>query len=110
MDADFDRRVCAFLALTLEIWGVEGSVDAASPAAVAVVTARDGAVRVLVVRASSDDPFRWYLCRGRLGEDGKTVSDGLCRPCGSIAGVLAGLRRMLDLRQGAATRVARAIR
>jgi len=101
MAPDADRRLREFLAATLALWEAEGRVEPVGHPGVASIHAGEG--EILLERAPSGDPFRWYL--RRLSSDGSELASP--RPCGSLVGVLSGLRRMLGIETSATLRIAR---
>lgn len=92
MESDSDSpNFQAFLAESLELWGVEGRIEPGTAPVVALVHAADGTV-IPVARVTDPElPFRWTV-RGR--------------PCGSLVGVLAALRAALGVDRGAPLRIA----
>lgn len=91
-----DARLRAFLADSLELWRVAGTVETGEAPVVAQVHTHDGML-VSIERIEAEDmPFRWMVCGG----------DGRRRPCGSLVGVLNALRRALGVDRGTAVRIA----
>lgn len=102
MAPDAARRLCEFLASTLVLWKVDARIDPLPPPGVACVRTSSHD-RIVLERAPPGDPFRWYLRRvsAAAGEGAPA------RPCGSLVGVLSGLRRMLGVDTSATARIAR---
>lgn len=107
MALDSDRRIREFLASTLALWSVEGRVEPVAAPGVASIRTSDGTIHVLLERAPAGDPFRWYLRRVAADSPGESERSVPARPCGSLVGVLGGLRRMLGLGPGTTVRIAR---
>jgi hypothetical protein len=107
MAPDSDRRVCAFLAATLALWEIDGHVDALTSPGVASIRVNGSGERIVLERAPPGDPFRWYLRRVSAASVGDADRSAPARPCGSLTGVLSGLRRMLGVESGITLRIAR---
>jgi len=105
MTPDADRRICDFLASTLALWEVDGCVEPFAPHGVASI--RVGESRIVLERAPAGDPFRWYLRQVSVDASTNRNARTPTRPCGSLVGVLGGLRRMLGVEKGAVIRIAR---
>lgn len=103
MSAEPGRGVPQLLALTLEVWQIEGTVESPADAPV-VACVRAKGMCIDVERAEAGEAFRWYLCVRGPGNEGAV---GRRRPCGSLVGVLGGLRRLLAVEAGGKARVAR---
>jgi len=86
-----DERVRAFLADTLILWRVRGTVEAGVAPVVAVIRNDKGAT-ISVERSSP--PFRWLVRAQRP------------RPCASLVGLLGALRAALGVERGSALRIA----
>ena len=86
-------RLLSFLADTLALWRVAGTVEAGVAPAVAVVRAEHG-VDITIERSPA--PFRWIVRTERP------------RPCASLVGLLNALRAALRVERGSAVRVAAA--
>ena len=93
-----------FIADSLALWRVAGSVEAGEAPAVAVIRAAGGTI-VRIERPAAVDmpavdiPFRW-LVRSAAGGADRT------RPCASLVGLLNALRSALDVDRGGAVRIA----
>lgn len=101
---DPDERIRAFLAQTMKVWGIDACVTLIGPGVARIHVVRP-ALQLIVERAPPRDPFRWYLHEQRL-EAGDAQSPRP-RPCGSLVGLLRGLRRSLDIEPGEVVRVTR---
>jgi len=95
-------RLARFLQDTIGLWQLDGTVRADLVSGAVVVQGPQDAIAT-VERAPSDDPFRWYV---RWRADGSSATAARVRPCGSLVGVLAALRRAFDVERGSAIRIA----
>ena len=96
---DNDVRVREFLADSLALWRVAGTVEAGEPPVVAVIRAGAGAIICVERPLQEDMPFRWLVrARGPGTEH--------ARPCASLVGLLNAIRRALGVERGAAVRIA----
>jgi hypothetical protein len=107
MPAEHEQRIRDFLALSLDLWRVEGRIDAIAAPGVAAVVLEDRDLRLDLVRGGAQDPFRWYLRHGRRAAFDVPGGEVAMRPCGSLLGALAGMRRILGVDAGGAVRIAR---
>ena len=96
---DNDARVRDFLADSLALWRVAGTVEAGVRPTVAVIRADDGAIVWVERSAQEDMPFRW-LVRSRLAGAERA------RPSASLVGLLNAIRTALGVDRGAAVRIA----
>ena len=94
---DNDVRVRDFLADSLALWRVAGTVDAGELPTVAVIRAGSGAIICVERPLEEGMPFRW-LVRAR--------GAGSARPCASLVGLLNAVRNALDVDRGGALRIA----
>ncbi len=86
------ERLRLFVADSLTLWGVDGSVqDGCAPV---ILQVQAGGRTIYVERAPSGIPFRWL------------VRDTRIHPCASWLGVLSALRNALGVDRGVAVRVA----
>ena len=99
-----EAQIRAFLAQTLALWRVDGSVETMVPPGVALIRARNGRVIVQVERAAPDSPFRWTVLSLDRLDDPKAALRA--RPCPSLVGVLSAMRRALGIERGRSMRVA----
>jgi G3E family GTPase len=95
-------RLASFLQDTLALWQLDGIVRADPVSGAVVVQAPQEAIAT-VERAPREDPFRWYV---RWRADASSDSAARVRPCGSLVGVLAALRRAFGVERGSAIRIA----
>jgi G3E family GTPase len=95
-----------FVAETLRLWDVAGSVAPGEGETVAVSTARAHVWIEPVTDATL--PFRWMVRWRNAGEAAPGARERHPRACASIGGVLAALRTALGVERGAAVRVAAA--
>jgi hypothetical protein len=94
-----NAKVIPFLADSLSLWQVDGTVEAGTLPVVAVVRAGDCVV--LVERNTGDDaPWRWFV-RWRNAD----MREERSRPCASLTGMLNAVRRALNVERGNALRV-----
>ena len=98
-----DDRIREFLADTLALWQVEGSVEALAPPVVAVIRTSDGSV-VEIERAAPGLSFRWLV---RSVHSGGLSLGTSGRPCASLVGLLNALRRALGIDDARPVRIAR---
>ena len=97
-----DARLRAFLADSLDLWHVDGTVDAGVAPVVAEIRADDGMVVSVERITEKSMPFRWLVHRRRPG----AVHEERPRPCGSLVGVLGALRSALGVDRGSPLRIA----
>ena len=88
-----DDKIRAFLADSLVLWRVSGTVETGEAPVVAVIRATDGMV-VSIERPAEGMPFRWLVRSHRA------------RPCASIVGLLNAVRSALGVERGSAVRIA----
>jgi hypothetical protein len=89
--------VRAFLADSLALWRVAGTVAAGEPPTVAVIRTEAGAIVSVERLVGADIPFRWIV---------RTGGSERARPCASLVGLLNGLRNALGVERGNALRIA----
>jgi hypothetical protein len=97
-----DARLRAFLADSLDLWRVSGTVDPGVAPAVAEIRASDGTIVSVERIADKTIPFRWMVRR----RGPRASSEERPRPCGSLVGVLGALRTALGVDRGSALRIA----
>jgi hypothetical protein len=97
-----DSRLRAFLADSLDLWHVGGTVGAGVAPAVAEIRASDGTVVSIERIEEKTIPFRWRVRRRLPGAS----HEERARPCGSLVGVLSALRSALGVDRGSALRIA----
>ena len=99
-------RVRVFLADSLALWRVAGSVESGDTPDVTVVRAGQGTT-VWVERSREEGiPFRW-LVRWRAASDAPGgARERHPRPCTSVVGMLNAVRSALGVDRGAAVRIA----
>jgi len=107
MALESDRHIREFLGSTLIVWHVDARVEPLEAPGVASIQRPDDRTRIEIERAPVGDPFRWYLRRVPVDTPGGSGRRVPARPCGSLVGVLGGLRRMLGIDTGVTVRVAR---
>ena len=101
---DEAERLRAFLADSLELWQVAGTVKAGRAPVVAEIRAENGAM-VWVERAGDDTPFRWFARWRSAGDAPGGVRELRPRACGSLVGLLAAVRDALGVERGSAVRI-----
>jgi len=99
-----DQRIRAFLADSLALWQVSGTVQPGEAPVVAEIRASDGAI-VWVERAADGTPFRWLARWRGAGDAPGGVRELRPRACGSLAGLLAAIREALGVERGSAVRI-----
>ena len=97
-----------FLADTLALWRVEGTVEAGEAPVVAIV--RVGGAIAWIEEAPADAPYRWGVRWRSAGEAPGGTRELRPRTCGSIVGVLSALRTAFDLDRGTPLRIAPTVR
>ena len=95
------ERVRGFLADSLALWRVEGTVEAGALPVVAVIRAGEGTTVWIERPAGVDVPWRWFV-RWRSPD----MRDARERPCASLVGLLNAVRVALGVERGSAVRVA----
>jgi hypothetical protein len=99
--ADDGVRLREFLADSLALWKIAGTVEAGAPPVFALIRVSGGAA-VWVERAvGSDMPCRW-LVRWRS----PAMHEERSRPCASLVGMLNAVRGALGVESGSAVRIA----
>ena len=101
---DEAERLRAFLADSLALWGVTGTVRAGKAPVIAEIRATSGAM-VWVERAGDDTPFRWFARWRGAGDAPGGVRELRPRACGSLVGLLGAVRDALDVERGNAVRI-----
>lgn len=96
---DKDARVRDFLADSLALWHVAGTVEAGELPIVAVIRADTDAIVWVERPAQADMPFRWLVRSRGSGSE-------RARPCASLVGLLSGIRNALGVERGGAVRIA----
>lgn len=109
-----------FLAETLELWHVAGTVNCGVAPIVAIVQTENGAIVWIEDAARPEhDPvaskderpeFRWAVRWRSAGESPGAPREVRPRMCGSLVGVLSALRAALDVDRGTPVRIAPAPR
>lgn len=102
--ADEAEQLRAFLAESLALWHVDGTVHAADAPIIAEVRAVSGTI-VWVERGGAETPFRWLARWRRAGDAPGGVRELRPRACGSLVGLLAALREALGVERGSPIRV-----
>ena len=101
---DEEERLRAFLADSLALWRVSGTVRAGKTPVVAEIRAANGAL-VWVERAGDDTPFRWFARWRCAGDAPGGVRELRPRACGSLVGLLGAVRDALGVERGGAVRI-----
>ena len=96
------RKLRAFLAESLELWGVEGTVREAEAPFVAEIRASDGTTISIERISEATMPFRWLVRARQLGD----TREPRARPYGSLVGVLNAMRAALGVDRGSPVRIA----
>ena len=101
-----DNGVSSFLADSLALWRVAGSVEGGDGPVVAVVRTDDGAI-VWIERPSGQElPCRWLVRWRVAGEAPGGPRERRPRACASIVGMLGAIRGALGVNRGSAVRIA----
>jgi hypothetical protein len=101
-----DCRLRDFLADSLVLWRVAGTVEAGEGPVVAVIRAADGAI-VWIERPSGEaPPCRWLVRWRGAGEAPGGPREQRPRPCASLVGMLGAVRGALNVNRGNAVRIA----
>ena len=94
----------AFLADSLAVWDVRGSVtEGVTPVVVEIHTATSA--MVWIERAADDTPFRWMVRWRKAGDAPGGLRELRPRACNSLVGLLAAVREALDVDRGSALRI-----
>ena len=101
---DEAERLRAFLADSLALWGVTGTVRAGKAPVIAEIHAASGAMG-WVERAGDDTPFRWFARWRGAGDAPGGVRELRPRACGSLVGLLGAVRDALGVERGSAVRI-----
>ena len=104
MSAADDDQLRGFLADSLALWQVDGTVQTSVAPVIAEIRAVNGAI-VWVERAADDAPFRWLARWRAAGEAVGGVRELRPRTCSSLVGLLAAVRDALGVARGSAVRV-----
>ena len=99
--ADSGVRVREFLADSLALWRVAGTVEAGALQVLAVIRVGGGATVWLERPVGYDMPFRWFV-RWRSSD----MHEERSRPCASLVGMLNAVRGALGVDSGSAVRIA----
>lgn len=99
--ADNGARVREFLADSLALWKVAGTVEAGAPPVFAVIRVSGGATVWVARPVGSDMPCRWFV-RWRS----PAMHEERSRPCASLVGMLNAVRGALGVDSGSAVRIA----
>src|SRR5687768_14722200 len=97
-----DSGLRAFLAESLDLWGVEGTVEDAGGPLGATVRAADGTTISIERITSATMPFRWLVRVRKPGDAGEPRA----KPYGSLVGILNALRIALGVDRGTPVRIA----
>jgi hypothetical protein len=100
-NADNGMRVREFLADSLALWKVAGTVEADALPVVAVIRVSGGATVWIERPAGHDAAWRWFV---RWHSPG--MRDERSRPCASLVGMLNAVRGALGVECGSAVRIA----
>jgi hypothetical protein len=100
-----DDRLRAFLADTLALWRVEGTVEAGDGRVVAVILTQEGTT-VWIERAAEGMPVRWLARTRPAGEAPDSARKPRPRACASVVGLFNALRAALGVERGNALRIA----
>jgi hypothetical protein len=101
-----DNRLLAFLRDSLELWGIDGTVEPDKSPTVAAIRARTGAIVWIECISSSDVPFRWAVRWRRAGDAPAGARELRPKPCSSLVGLLSAVRSALGVDRGSPMRIA----
>jgi hypothetical protein len=101
-----DSRVRSFLADSLALWRVAGTVEAGEAPVVAVVRADDGAIVWIERPIGQELPCRWLVRWRGAGDAPGGPRERRPRACASIVGMLGAVRGALGVNRGSALRIA----
>ena len=101
--AGHGERVREFLADSLALWMVEGTVEAGALPVVAVIHACGGTTVWIEHPGGNEVPWRWFV-RWRSPD----MRDERARPCASLVGLLNAVRGALGVARGSALQIAAA--
>ena len=99
-----DTLLMDFLAYSLVLWGIDGTVQPGTGSMAAEIRRSDGAW-IAIERAPADSPFRWLVRWRKAGEPPGGVRELRPRACGSLTGLLAAMREALNVERGSAVRI-----
>lgn len=100
MNSGQGTQVREFLADSLALWKVDGTVEAGASPVVAVIRAEAGAIVWIERPADDDAPWRWFV-RWRSPD----MCEERSRPCASLVGLLNAVRGALGVESGSGVRV-----
>ncbi|HZM45787.1 MAG TPA: hypothetical protein VFC14_13205 [Burkholderiales bacterium] len=101
-----DGQLRNFVADSLALWRVAGTVEAGEGTVVALVRAADGAI-VWIERPSGEaPPCRWLVRWRAAGEASGGPRETRPRACASLVGMLGAVRGALGVNRGSAVRIA----
>ena len=99
-----DTALLAFLADSLALWDIDGTVQPGTGNVVAEIRTSDG-TWIAIERAPADTPFRWLARWRKAGEAPGTLRELRPRACASLTGLLAAMREALNVERGSAVRI-----
>jgi hypothetical protein len=99
-----EEKLRVFLADSLALWGVSGTVCVGVAPVIAEIRAANGAI-TWVERAAGDMPFRWCARWRCAGDTPGGVRELRPRACGSLVGLLGAVRDALGVERGSAVRI-----
>ena len=100
-----DSAVRSFLADTLALWRVAGTVERGAAPVVAVVRDAAGTIVWIERPAEHDIPCRWLVRWRGAGEAPGGAREARPRPCASLVGMLGAVRGALGVERGSAVRI-----
>jgi hypothetical protein len=101
-----DSGVRSFLADSLALWRVAGTIEPGDGPVVAVVRADGGAIVWIERPAGEAPPCRWLVRWRGAGEAPGGSRETRPRACASVVGMLGVVRGALDVNRGSAVRIA----
>ena len=100
-----DVRVRNFLADSLALWRVSGTVEIGEHPVVAVVRARDGTIVWIERPDGQEQAYRWLVRWRGAGESPGGPREQRPRACASLVGMLTAIRGALGVDRGSAIRI-----
>jgi hypothetical protein len=101
-----DERLRAFLRDSLELWGVDGTVEAGETPTLAAIRAHSGTLVWIERIAPSDLPFRWAVRWRSAGDAPGGPRELRPKASPSLVGLLSAIRTALGVDRGSPVRIA----
>ncbi|MGZ5090846.1 MAG: hypothetical protein ACXWCY_05140 [Burkholderiales bacterium] len=101
-----DDRLLAFLGDSLELWGVNGTVEPGEAPTVAAIRAHTGTIVWIERICATDMLFRWAVRWRSAGDVPGGARELRPKPCSSLVGLLSAVRSALGVDRGSPVRIA----